>query len=255
MVDFPENSYRSLWFLSPHETSVLVARINRDRGDVKLLPFSWRELLTYFGDLKIVGFACMFFCQNVVSTALSYFLPLILQGGLGFSTDQAILLAVPPYYYAIIPVILSSFIGDRFRLRGPIIVFNCLCLLAGMGMLGFAESSVVRYVGTYLATGAYVSNWAAISAFWSNNVTSQWKRAFTAAVVTAFNGAGGIAGSFIFKQNEAPRYSTAIWVSVGSQILLIAFVVAFWVFFGYMNRLQKRSARIIEGTVGFRYTF
>ena len=44
---------------------------------------------------------------------------------------------------------------------------------------------------------------------------SQWKRAVTAAAITACNGLGGIAGSFIVRQNEAPTYSTAIWVSIG----------------------------------------
>lgn len=194
MVEFPENSSRSFWFLSPHETAVVVARIDRDRGDVKPLPFSWRSIFAHGKDPKAWGFACMFFCQNIVSTALSYFLPLILQNGLSYSTGQSILLSVPPYYWAILPVIVSSFVGDRLRLRGPVIVFNCLCLIAGMGMLGFAESNVVRYIGTFLATGAYVSNWAAISAYWASNTVGQWKRAFFAALITAFNGAGGIAG-------------------------------------------------------------
>jgi len=44
---------------------------------------------------------------------------------------------------------------------------------------------------------------------------SQWKRAVTAAAVSACNGLGGIAGSFIVRQDEAPRYMTAIWVSIG----------------------------------------
>ena len=78
-------------------------------------------------------------------------------------------------------------------------------------MLGFTDQLSVRYVGIFLATGAYVSNWAALSTYWSNNVAGQWKRVFTAAVVTAFNGAGGVAGSYIFKQQESPRY----WVCIG----------------------------------------
>ena len=44
---------------------------------------------------------------------------------------------------------------------------------------------------------------------------SQWKRVVTAATTTAFNGLGGVAGSFLFRNNEAPRYITAIWVSIG----------------------------------------
>lgn len=81
---------------------------------------------------------------------------------MGFSSDQAILLSAPPYFYAVIPVVLSSWIGDRYRLRGPVIVFNSLCVVVGFALLGFCEQVTVRYVGVYLATGGYVSNWAAM---------------------------------------------------------------------------------------------
>ena len=48
-------------------------------------------------------------------------------------------------------------------------------------MFGLPTSAqvTVRYIGTFLATGAYVSNWAALSAFMANNVVGQWKRATT----------------------------------------------------------------------------
>lgn len=84
-------------------------------------------------------------------------------------------------------------------------------------MLGLPASTnlTVRYAGTFLATGAYVSNWAALNAFMANNVAGQWKRAVTAATVSAFNGLGGVAGSFIVRQEDAPKYLLAIWVSVG----------------------------------------
>ena len=62
-------------------------------------------------------------------------------------------------------------------------------------MLGFPSQVAVRYVGVFLATGAYVSNWAALSSYQANNVVGQWHRAVTAATVTAFNGLGGVAGS------------------------------------------------------------
>ena len=38
-------------------------------------------------------------------------------------------------------------------------------------MLGFAKQDVVRYIGVYLATGAYASNWPALNAYFSNNIT------------------------------------------------------------------------------------
>ncbi|OTB17788.1 hypothetical protein K445DRAFT_315540 [Daldinia sp. EC12] len=255
MVDFPEEAHRSFWFLTPEEQELAVARINADRKDVEPDPFSWGKVFVHARDPKVYGFACMFFLLNLVSTALSYFLPIILQSGMGFDENQSILLSAPPYYYAVIPVLLSSMIGDRFRIRGPVIIFNCITLIVGFCMLGFAKQVTVRYVGTYLATGAYVSNWAALSAYQANNIAGQWKRAFTAAAVTALNGAGGIAGSFIIRSQEAPHYMTAVWVSIGSHILIIAIVGAFSAYFFFANRLAARGKIIIEGIDGFKYTY
>lgn len=84
-------------------------------------------------------------------------------------------------------------------------------------MFGLPQSTqvAVRYVGTFLATGAYVSNWAALNTFQANNIVGQWKRATVAAAVTACNGLGGVAGSYIVRQQEAPKYETAVWVSIG----------------------------------------
>jgi hypothetical protein len=113
----------------------------------------------------------------------------------------------------------------------------------------------VRYVGCFLATGAYISNWAALNAYQANNVVGQWKRVFTAAAVTAMNGAGGIAGSFIVRNNEAPRYITAVWVSIGSHILMILLVAALSVFFLAQNRAARGGKQTLENVQGFRYTF
>lgn len=194
IVDFPEYSDQSFLFLTKDEAHIATWRINRDRGDVIPAPFSWPEVFRHFLDPKLYGFAASFFLLNLVSTSLSYFLPIILQSGMGFSTNKAILLSSPPYYYAVIPVIISSRIGDKYRLRGPVITFNSLCLIAGFIMLGFADQVTVRYIGVYLATGAYVSNWAALNGYQASNITGQWKRSVVAAAITACNGLGGVAG-------------------------------------------------------------
>ena len=77
MVDFPEYSQNSFSFLHKDEVARAVARIQRDRGDVKAVPFEWSIIFRQFGDLKVYGFSSTFFLQNLVSTALSYFLPIM----------------------------------------------------------------------------------------------------------------------------------------------------------------------------------
>jgi hypothetical protein len=134
-----------------------------------------------------------------------------------------------PYYYAILPVLLTSLLGDHFRLRGPFITFNAICLIIGYLMFGFSSVTTqvtVRYIGTFLATGAYVSNWAALNAYQANNIVGQWKRATFAAAVTACNGLGGIAGSFVVRNQEAPWYPTAVWTAIGYVMLSSSFVLS-----------------------------
>ncbi|KAK3670597.1 hypothetical protein LTR78_009565 [Recurvomyces mirabilis] len=255
MVDFPDNAHHSLWFVTEKEQALAVSRIESDRKDAHAEPFSWPNILVHAKDIKVYGFACMLFCLNLVSTSLSYFLPIILQSGMGFNESESILLSAPPYYYAVIPVIVSSIVSDRYRLRGPVIVFNSVCLILGFCMLGFVDQVTVRYIGAFLATGAYISNWSALTTYYANNIAGQWKRAFTAAVVTAMNGAGGIAGSFIVRQNEAPWYPTAVWTSIGSHLLLIVFILAFSAWFAITNKRQRDGKALIEATEEFRYTF
>jgi MFS family permease len=255
MVDFPEKAHTSFCFLTERESKLAASRIEQDRGDVEPEPISWRSIFVHAKDAKIYGFGTLYFLQNLVSTSLSYFLPMILQGGMHFSPNKSILLSAPPYYYAVLPAILSSLVGDMYQLRGPIIVFNSICLITGFCMLGFSDQVIVRYIGTFLATGAYVANWAGMATYQANNIVGQWKRVFTAAVVTACNGAGGIAGSFIVRRQESPQYLTAVWVSVGSHILIVGLVGVFSVYFYIANQRQRKGKRVLEGTEGFRFTY
>ena len=61
IIDFPENAYRSFCFMNKAETELAVSRIQHDRGDVILEPFSWPVLLRQFLDIKIYGFAASLF--------------------------------------------------------------------------------------------------------------------------------------------------------------------------------------------------
>ncbi|KAG7292798.1 hypothetical protein NEMBOFW57_002842 [Staphylotrichum longicolle] len=249
MIDFPENSHKSFRFLSADEASIVSKRIQVDRGDLVAQDFALGKVLVHAKDPKVWGFASLFFMQNIVSTALAYFVPIILENGLGYSSDAAIILSAPPYYYSVVPVLLSSWFADKYRIRAPVITFNALCLITGFAVLGFASNSGARYFGVFLATGAYVGNWAALTAYQANNVVGQWKRVFTVAACTMFNGAGGIAGSFIVRNFEAPTYPTAVWVSIGSHILMISVVIALSIHFYFANRAQSRKSGVLENTV------
>lgn len=97
MIDFPEQAHRSFQFLSETEAHIASRRVQDDRGDVVAEVFSWRKIWVCFADPKLYGFSVMFFLLNLVSTSLSYFLPIILQSGMGFSSNASIILSTPVY--------------------------------------------------------------------------------------------------------------------------------------------------------------
>jgi MFS family permease len=150
-------------------------------------------------DLKVWAFAMMFFNSTIVSYALSYFTPLILTRSLGFDAAASQLLVAPPAAFAGIIMFTTGWLGDRYRIRGPVVVFNVLLTIVGLAILGWHTNSSVRYFGIFFATAGPNSNIPALMAYQGNNIRGQWKRAFCSATLVGFGGIGGIAGSLVFR--------------------------------------------------------
>lgn len=81
-------------------------------------------------DLKVWGFACLFGLTTTSTYAIAYFLPIILNVGMGFSVAASQCLIAPPYVLAAIVMYTFAYFGDKWHLRSPFILFNgCLCLV------------------------------------------------------------------------------------------------------------------------------
>ena len=61
LVDFPERAKNSWRFLNEREVQYIIRRVNKDRGDAELLPFTLGRFLRPALDFKIWGFALIFF--------------------------------------------------------------------------------------------------------------------------------------------------------------------------------------------------
>ncbi len=75
-------------------------RVNADRGDAHLTKFAWKRWAASGKDWKIWAYALIFGSVTTVSYALAYFLPIILNLGLGFDTGTSQCLIAPPYAFA-----------------------------------------------------------------------------------------------------------------------------------------------------------
>ncbi|KAL4942076.1 hypothetical protein BDV06DRAFT_212119 [Aspergillus oleicola] len=254
LVDFPDRAHKSWKFLSEKECAFVVRRINRDRSDGDAEPFSLRRFLKPALDAKIWGFAMIFFCVTTVSYAIAYFLPIILSEGMGFSTGTSQCLVAPPYAFAGFIMYGTSWVGDKYRTRGPVLIFNALLCIIGLPMMGFSTNNAVQYVGIFFTVSGSNSNIPAVMAYQANNVRGQWTRALSSATLVGFGGIGGIAGSLVFREQDKPKYGPGVWCAIACNLLLMLIVAVQSVWFRYANKQADRGQRIIEGAPGFRYT-
>lgn len=199
LVDFPD-SKRPTWnFLGQRERDWVCARVNADRGDVQAPPFNLKSYLAVSGDWRVWAYGLLFFNTTTTTYALAYFLPLILNGSLGFTVAEAQCLVAPPYALAGIVMYGTSWLGDKYRLRGPVVMFNMLLVIIGVPIMGFHKNAAVRYFGVFLTTAGANSNVPAAMSYQANNIRGQWKRAFASATFVSMGGIGGIAGSLVFR--------------------------------------------------------
>lgn len=114
-------------------------------------------------------------------------------------------------------------------------------------------------------------NIPSILAYQSNNIRTQSKRSVASALIIgmgksyslperleliALGGLGGIMGSTVFVQREAPRYLTGLWVTTGLQLLVIVLVSCTSTYFYFMNKkVDAGTLRTpLEGLEGFKFT-
>ncbi|KAL2849824.1 major facilitator superfamily domain-containing protein [Aspergillus pseudoustus] len=254
LVDFPERAHKSWRFLSEKECAFIVRRINRDRSDGNAEPFTLKRFLSPALDLKIWGFAMIFFCVTTVSYAIAYFLPIILSVGMGFDTGVSQCLVAPPYVAAGFVMYGTAWAGDKYRTRGPVLIFNALLCIIGLPMMGFAKNNAAQYVGVFFTVAGSNANIPAVMAYQANNIRGQWTRALSSATLVGFGGIGGIAGSLVFREQDKPHYRPGIWCAIACNLLLMLIVVVQSVWFRHANKQADQGKRIIEGSPGFRYT-
>lgn len=254
VVDFPEKATTSFGFLTESEAAFVVARIEKDRHDAIPEAFSVKKYLGAALDLKVWGFAWLFGLTTTSTYAIAYFLPIILEEGMGFPLAEAECLVSPPYVAAAILMFAESYYSDKFHMRAHFIFFNGIMSIVGLALLGYCKPSGVRYFGVFLATMANNANVPCVLTYQANNIRGQWKRALCSATLVGAGGLGGIIGSTVFRSQDSPAYKPGIETCIiaGCLILVITALLTFK--FQRANKRADGGGKIIEGLPGFRYT-
>ena len=256
LVRFPdqEKTRPSFKFLTPQECTFIIDKLNHDRADVATSPFTLRAFLRPALDLEIWGFGLIFFSITTITYSFAFFLPIVLREGFGFSLAASQCLIAPPYVLSAILMYATSWLGDRYHTRAPILVLNTIISLIGLPMMGFHSNSTVRYIGAFIGVAGANANVPAAMAYQANNIRGQWKRAFCSATLVGMGGIGGISGSLIFRSQDAPGYYWGFVGTIVANCVVLVVCAILSVVFWRRNRKADRGELVIEGLEGFRYT-
>ncbi|KAK6440430.1 hypothetical protein LTR95_003338 [Oleoguttula sp. CCFEE 5521] len=258
LVDFPELAAKkcgfTMAFLNEREAAFVVARVEKDRHDVIPEPFHVGSYLRGALDLKVLGFACLFGLTTTVTYAIAYFLPIILNT-MGFSVAESQCLIAPPYVLAAIVMFGCAVVGDKYHIRGPLVMINAAYGIIGLGMLGLLHAPAPRYVGAFLATTSANANIPCVLTWQANNIRGQWKRALASATLVGAGGIGGIIGSTVFReQDKLTGYKPGIMATMIACGLIIVISCMLEFKFWRANKRADAGGKIIGGLQGFRYT-
>jgi len=174
--------------------------------------------------------------------------------GMGFSVGESQCLIAPPYVVAAIVMFLCAVVGDKYHIRGPLVMINAAYGILGLAMLGFLDNLAARYIGTFLATTSANANVPCVLTWQANNIRGQWKRALASATLVGAGGIGGIIGSTVFREEDKPTYRPGMYTTMIASALIIVISAMLELKFVRANRRAAAGGKVIEGLEGFRYT-
>ncbi|OTA56286.1 MFS general substrate transporter [Hypoxylon sp. EC38] len=166
---------------------------------------NFKDVFMSLKDIKTWIPPLMYFSCNVSFSSLPVFLPTILQN-MGFTAINAQGLSAPPYFLSFMVCILTTWIADKTRQRGLMIIG--LSLVAGVGyiLLLACKSVAVRYFGVFLAAAGVFPAISNILPWTINNQGTDSKRGAGIALLNIIGQCGPLLGTRMFPAHDAPYY-------------------------------------------------
>ncbi|OGM41170.1 pantothenate transporter [Aspergillus bombycis] len=248
LVEFPD---KARW-LTPRQKQIAIARLSEDKREREYKHPSLREAMMMLGDWKIIF-------NSVFHRRLECLLHCVLQDHhsprrMGFSYALAQILSSPPYVFAVIMSLAMAWLSDKYKIRWAILVVQSLSAVVGLLITLYCKPPGVRYFGLFLAVFGTQANIPGTLSYGQSQIPTVEKRGVVAAAMISVGAAGGIAGSTIFRTQDAPTYLPGMWATIAMQMLYTVVTVIFSFYLQRQNRrVDKKERGDLEGVPGFRY--
>jgi len=171
-----------------------------------------------FTDWQLYVQGIIYWSNTVPNNAFKFTLPTIIKQ-MGYTSAKAQLMTIPVYCFGAISAFGTAWFADRYKRRMPFIVGPQLVVVLAYAILfPLAPNISNRIAPCYVALciaclGFYPINPGG-QAWTANNLAGPAKRGIGLAFLTSMGNIGGVVGSYIFIEKEAPAYPTGYGASI-----------------------------------------
>ncbi|KAF4119548.1 Major Facilitator Superfamily [Geosmithia morbida] len=239
-------------FLDEEEKALAYHRMQTDSSSVVSEKFNLRDSMAIFKYPSTYMFLLIEICLGVPLQSVNLFMPQIITR-LGYSTVKTNLYTVAPNVTGAAMLLVLAFASDFSRLRFPFIMLGFAFTF--IGFIIYASISDVQaqlqlaYYACFMMCWGTSAPSVLLSTWYNNNIAHEGRRVVLTSVGVPFANIMGLVSSNIFRQNEAPKYETALITTAtfGACGCLIAGLLgSFMIFDNYRrNRRdgQKKTAK------------
>jgi hypothetical protein len=212
--------FRRAKFLNENERAEVQRRLKADSGHLSNefdMKYVWQAIKDW--KIYIHMLICMAGFCPIYSFAL--FLPTIIKN-MGYTSNNAQLMSVPPYVCACFFTIAASYFADKYRKRGVFLLGFQLIAILGFALLAGSGKAHIQYTGTvFAAIGIYPQ--IPLGLAWnSGNIGGSLKRGTGIAMQVMGGNCGGIIASYVYISRDGPRFITGHSILIGFVRLVLS---------------------------------
>ncbi|KUJ08741.1 MFS general substrate transporter [Mollisia scopiformis] len=254
-------------FLTPKDRYIALERINREHKETSAEKTQFHHVKR--GILNIDNVLCGlgYFSINVSVQSFSLFLPTILQA-LGWTALKTQFYSVPPYAVACVWSVLIFRLSDKYKIRGPFLLFGSVLAIIGYSLLATSRSNSVKYGAVFLASMGAFPGGPIFLAWGLNNAAGQSIRAVSSAYIVGIGSSGALLAVWTYLAKDAPLYRRGHYINIGASAVAGLIAVVAILYTRWENRMRaqgKRDGRLVGLSEGekvelgyrhpeFRYT-
>ncbi|KAH8673517.1 major facilitator superfamily transporter [Xylariales sp. PMI_506] len=243
MFWFMPDSPMEARFLEPRDKLIAIERLRMNQMGV--VSREWRNdhLREALFDPKTWLWFCLIFSISIPSGGISTFGPLIIST-FGFNSFQTILFNIPFGLVQLIACLVSGFLSQRIKMKGPIIALLCFPAIAGCIVLSVlpheAEYRVPLLAGYYILS-VYPGITPLIYAWSSQNTAGDTKRKCNSAVLFVGQSAGNVIGPLLYTTEEAPAYPRGLHSNLAMYCIIIILVGITSAYLAFLNKTHAKK--------------